>query len=203
MRSPQAPKWIAAMEEEKKAFFDSGTWEVVDTDPAWNLLSSKWVFKIKKDEHGNISLPSQASGSWIPAARRSRLWRHFLPSGLLQHSSHGVGTRCALRPLEETPGLTQGIHAGRPGHSMLYEAPSRYEATRRQVSPAPQIHLRAQAGQQTLQPSASHILSTDGVHCVCLMYHTRSDQLVLVAIYVDDILMCSTRKRSPMRSPPS
>ena len=43
------------MDEEKKAFFDSGLWEVMDTDPAWNLLSSKWVFKIKKDEHGNIS----------------------------------------------------------------------------------------------------------------------------------------------------
>ena len=26
----------------------------------------------------------------------------------------------------------------------------------------------------------------------CLMYHTRSDQLVFVVIYVDDILMCSS-----------
>ena len=40
---------------------------------------------------------------------------------------------------------------------MLYEAASsRYEAFKQQVSAAPQIHLRAQAGQQTLQPSASH-----------------------------------------------
>ena len=55
MRSAQATLWTAAMDDEKKAFFDNGTWEVVDTDPSWNLLSSKWVFKIKRDEHGQIS----------------------------------------------------------------------------------------------------------------------------------------------------
>ena len=55
MRSPQAAEWTAAMNEEKQAFFDNGTWEIVDIDPSWNLLSSKWVFKIKSDKHGNIS----------------------------------------------------------------------------------------------------------------------------------------------------
>ena len=41
MRAADAEQWIAAMNEEKEAFFANGTWEIVDADPAWNLLSSK------------------------------------------------------------------------------------------------------------------------------------------------------------------
>ena len=52
MRSPQAAQWIAAMEEEKAAFFNNGSCEIVDLDPSWNLLSSKWVFKVKRDGSG-------------------------------------------------------------------------------------------------------------------------------------------------------
>jgi hypothetical protein len=43
------------MEEEKSAFFTNGTWEIVPTHHTWNLLSSKWVFKIKVDENGTIT----------------------------------------------------------------------------------------------------------------------------------------------------
>jgi hypothetical protein len=43
------------MEEEKAAFFANGTWRIVPIDHSWNLLSSKWVFKIKSDEHGHIT----------------------------------------------------------------------------------------------------------------------------------------------------
>jgi hypothetical protein len=55
MRRSNAAKWIAAMEEEKSAFFTNGTWEIVPTHHTWNLLSSKWVFKIKVDENGAIT----------------------------------------------------------------------------------------------------------------------------------------------------
>ena len=55
MRSPQVAQWIAAMEEEKAAFFNNGTREIVDLDPAWNLLSFKWVFKVKRDGNGTIT----------------------------------------------------------------------------------------------------------------------------------------------------
>ena len=55
MRSPQAAQWIAAMEEEKAAFFNNGSCEIVDLDPSWNLLSSKWVFKVQRDGNGTIT----------------------------------------------------------------------------------------------------------------------------------------------------
>jgi hypothetical protein len=55
MRRADAAKWITAMEEEKSAFFTNGTWEIVPTHHTWNLLSSKWVFKIKVDEKGVIT----------------------------------------------------------------------------------------------------------------------------------------------------
>jgi hypothetical protein len=55
MRRADAAKWIAAMEEEKSAFFTNSSWEIVPTHHTWNLLSSKWVFKIKVDENGVIT----------------------------------------------------------------------------------------------------------------------------------------------------
>jgi hypothetical protein len=55
MRRPDATKWQAAMEEEKAAFFANGTWRIVPINHSWNLLSSKWVFKIKSDEYGHIT----------------------------------------------------------------------------------------------------------------------------------------------------
>jgi hypothetical protein len=55
MRRPDATKWQAAMEEEKAAFFANGTWRIVPIYQSWNLLSSKWVFKIKSDEYGHIT----------------------------------------------------------------------------------------------------------------------------------------------------
>jgi hypothetical protein len=55
MRRPDATKWQAAMEEEKAAFFANGTWRIVPINHSWNLLLSKWVFKIKSDEYGHIT----------------------------------------------------------------------------------------------------------------------------------------------------
>jgi hypothetical protein len=55
MRRPDATEWQDAMEEEKAAFFANDIWRIVPIDHSWNLLSSKWVFKFKCDDHGHIA----------------------------------------------------------------------------------------------------------------------------------------------------
>ena len=38
MRASDTQQWLAAMNEEKEAFFANGTWVIVDVNPDWNLL---------------------------------------------------------------------------------------------------------------------------------------------------------------------
>ena len=52
--SPQAELWIAAMDEELASLMKHGTWDVVDTPAGVKVLGVKWVFKIKRDDKGNI-----------------------------------------------------------------------------------------------------------------------------------------------------
>ncbi|KAB2600341.1 hypothetical protein D8674_010612 [Pyrus ussuriensis x Pyrus communis] len=47
--------WRNAMKEEFKALQKQGTWELVPVPPNRNVIGSKWVYKIKKDQDGKVS----------------------------------------------------------------------------------------------------------------------------------------------------
>ncbi|GMG15656.1 unnamed protein product [Phytophthora fragariaefolia] len=49
MKSPHWHKWVRAMQEELKAIAGNATWEIVEIPRDGNLISAKWVFKIKFD----------------------------------------------------------------------------------------------------------------------------------------------------------
>ena len=46
--------WRRAMLEEMKAIEENETWELVDPPPGCRPISLKWVYKVKRDEHGAI-----------------------------------------------------------------------------------------------------------------------------------------------------
>ncbi|KAJ0615408.1 putative RNA-directed DNA polymerase [Helianthus annuus] len=48
------PHWRAAMTEEFKALMRNGTWTLVPPVPNANIVDCKWVYRLKRDEHGNI-----------------------------------------------------------------------------------------------------------------------------------------------------
>jgi hypothetical protein len=48
------PSRHAAMVEEMDSIIDNGTWELVELPPGHRAISLQWVFKVKRDEHGNI-----------------------------------------------------------------------------------------------------------------------------------------------------
>ena len=54
LRTAESPHWIAAMDEEVAGMFANGTWTIVDIDPLWNLLRSRWVYKRKKNKDGSL-----------------------------------------------------------------------------------------------------------------------------------------------------
>ncbi|RXH78970.1 hypothetical protein DVH24_034177 [Malus domestica] len=47
--------WRNAMKEEFEALQKQGTWELLPPPINRNVIGSKWVYKIKKDQDGKVS----------------------------------------------------------------------------------------------------------------------------------------------------
>jgi hypothetical protein len=54
MRSSDSKEWERAMEAEMKALIETGALELVERPAAANVIDTRWVFKVKRDEHGEI-----------------------------------------------------------------------------------------------------------------------------------------------------
>ena len=48
-------EWCAAMVEEMVSIEHNKTWSLVDLPPGHRAIGLKWVFKLKHDEHGNVT----------------------------------------------------------------------------------------------------------------------------------------------------
>ncbi|NBX97280.1 hypothetical protein EBQ81_00240, partial [bacterium] len=57
LNGPQGHLWKPSMEEESQAMIDQGVWdkEPVELPPGKNVVDTKWVFKVKRDQDGRIS----------------------------------------------------------------------------------------------------------------------------------------------------
>ena len=55
LRSPQVELWKKAMDEEYNSLIQNGTWKLVPLPRGRKAIGSKWVYKLKRDEHGEIS----------------------------------------------------------------------------------------------------------------------------------------------------
>ena len=55
MRRPDWAKWLEAMNDEITRLQQRGTYIIVTPPPDANILTSKWVYRTKKDEHGRIT----------------------------------------------------------------------------------------------------------------------------------------------------
>ena len=55
MSSAFKHKWEEAIQDELRSLAENNTWEVRDMPKNSNRVSTKWIFKIKRDEYGNIT----------------------------------------------------------------------------------------------------------------------------------------------------
>ncbi|KAH9160754.1 hypothetical protein LEN26_001717 [Aphanomyces euteiches] len=54
LSGPNADKWRDAMQLEVDSLIGNGTWELVDRPPNTNIVSNKWVFKVKYDSEREV-----------------------------------------------------------------------------------------------------------------------------------------------------
>lgn len=54
LSSKEAPQWKKAMQDEYDALIENGTWYLVDPPSDCNIISSRWTYKVKRDEKGDV-----------------------------------------------------------------------------------------------------------------------------------------------------
>ena len=54
MQTPNAQKWIDAMNEEYKSMQDNQVWDLVPLPEGTKPIGCKWIFKTKRDSKGNV-----------------------------------------------------------------------------------------------------------------------------------------------------
>lgn len=54
MSRPDSDKWLAAMKEELKSLKECGVWSLVNKPTGKNIVSNRWVYRIKREPCGNI-----------------------------------------------------------------------------------------------------------------------------------------------------
>jgi len=52
---PASKKWKEAMQEEYESLMENGTWSLMKLPQGRKSIGSKWVFKLKRDEHGVVN----------------------------------------------------------------------------------------------------------------------------------------------------
>jgi hypothetical protein len=55
MKSTDRAKWVAAMRDEYESLCKANTWELAPKPLDVNVIGSRWLFKTKRDNHGNIT----------------------------------------------------------------------------------------------------------------------------------------------------
>lgn len=196
LRSPQSTHWIEAEEEEKSAFFSNKTWEVVDINPQWNLMSCKWVYKIKRDKLGNIT------------RYRARL----VIKGFLQREGIDFGDIFSPVVRYSTVRIILAICAHYALFKRHLDCPKAFTQadldTPCYVKAPPGLNLPKgkcfkllksiyglkQAGRLFHQLLTTFLSTIGFVKCAadtCLWYLIEEEEIALLLIYVDDLLLCT------------
>ena len=50
----QDADWVNSMQEELHQFVRNDVWELIPRPKRVNVIGTKWIFKNKSDEHGNV-----------------------------------------------------------------------------------------------------------------------------------------------------
>jgi hypothetical protein len=54
LSSPNRTQWLSAIHTEVRSLQAKGVYRLVDRSPKMKVLGGKWVFKLKRDQDGNI-----------------------------------------------------------------------------------------------------------------------------------------------------
>jgi len=193
------PGWVQAMNKEIQALLDNNTWDFVDLPPGKKAISSKWVYKVKLHSDGTLE--------------RLKAW--LVIRGFTQ--KYGVDYLEVFSPVVKMATIRTVIALATAKGWGLYQLDvnnafllgdldAEVYMTVPQGLPNPTnkvCHLRKslyglkQASRQWFQKLSTTLFSLgyqQSKHDYSLFLNKFSTDLVIIAVYVDDILITGSNK---------
>ncbi|GMF61722.1 unnamed protein product [Phytophthora fragariaefolia] len=172
IKSPHWHKWTRAMQEELKAIAGNATWEIVETPRDGNLISAKWVFKIKFDSRGEL----ERFKARLVASTKTALWHAIIRQG-------DVPNAYLRADLERPIYMRAPIGLSVPKGKCLRLQKSLYGLKQSGKLWSDTMHkflLEIGFARSKLDP--------------CLYFRRSDDKLTVLGLYGDDIVVVSQRE---------
>lgn len=193
--------WYNAMKAEMTSLINNKTWSLADLPPGANVIDSKWVYALKRDENGNIDrfkarlvakgcsqrLGIDYSETFSPVARYSTI--RLVMSLAVQWKMHLHQIDVSSAYLNSD--IQHEIYIRQPPEFVDKKNPNKVLKLHKA------IYGLKQSGKEW-NAKLDHILKHIGFEpCAnepCLYKATFDNELVLVTVYVDDLMIASKSK---------
>ena len=198
LNGPNANKWKNAADNEYQSLLSNDTWKLVDLPPGKNVIGCKWVFELKMNADGSISRYkarlvaqgySQQAGLdydevFAPVARYTSIRTVLAIANALDLELHQMDVKTAFLN-------------GELDTEIYMEQPSGYIDNQR-----PNMVCKLQKSIYGLKQSArcwnlsiDRLLKASGYTQSnadpCIYSKVKDSSLMIIALYVDDILLAS------------
>ena len=198
LTTPEAQNWIDAMKEELQAHKSNKTWELCDLPPGRKAIKSRWTFKTKYDANGEIERYkarlvakgcSQKYGidfqeTFSPTVRHSSI--RFLLSLAAKHDLD----------LDQMDVVTAFLHP-KLEEQIYMELPENTQSKHQFCRLNKSIYGLKQASRvwyQELDKTLCKLGLQRAKSDPCIFFKSDSESLLIVAVYVDDLLILSNSK---------
>lgn len=196
LASQDSAKWQEAMDDEMRSLHDADTWVLVDRQPGMKVVKSKWVYRIKRNEKGDI----QKYKARLVAVGASQIqgvdyYETFSPvvklTSLRTLLALANEENMVMRQLDVKTAYLHGVLE----EEVFMEQPPGSSMTSQKVCKLHKsIYGLKQSGRtwyQTLDKTLRGLnykrLETDR----CVYIHQSPTSRVLLSVYVDDMLMAA------------
>ena len=190
---PDAEGWRNAMEVEMEAHKKNGTWELIDRVPGEKVITSKWVYRVKKDSNGNpekLKARLVARGcSQVPGVDFEE---NFSP--VVRMTTLRTLFACAARngwPVTQLDVETAYLH-GDLGERIIMQQPEGFERGDKVCLLKKPLYGLRQAGRLWFEKLCETLngLGLQGFEAdPCLFYLRRGESVLYLTVYVDDFLI--------------
>ena len=193
LSGPNAEQWQEAMDREMKAHNKNETWRNIERPAGEKVITSKWVFKIKRSENGGISLfKARLVARGCSQVQGIDFDENFSP--VVKIVSLRTLFACAARnswsvfQLDIETAYLHGILKER----VLMETPEGYEQNGKVCLLQKSLYGLRQAGRRWFERLRESLCQMGlGVSEAdpCLFHLKRNGRVIIVTVYVDDILV--------------
>lgn len=188
--------WKRAMDDEYKSIMDNKTWELVDLPSDRKPITCKWVFKLKKDQDGKI-LRYKARLVARGCSQRSGIDYTETFSPVIRYSSMRLLMAIAVKfdlEIEQMDAVTAFLQ-GEVEETIFMRQPECYDDGSGRVCVLKKaIYGLKQASRQWNKKLNDVLMESGFKRCKtdsCIYVRRNQKSIVIVAVYVDDLLIFS------------